>query len=308
MDPGLIDYVKDALYKGYPEDDIEINLVRYGYTPKDAKKALKEAKRQYKNDFSRMPKSYFILVGFIVLLFIAAAAYIYLNNDACGNGRIDDGETEDNCCIDVLCSGTDCAKCHQAGCGECEYLAGSTCVAFECCSDNDCSAAERCARNECQPVKCEDCQYADNHECLDFECCSPADCGGGESCIQHECLRDDMTAQMTGKKCDTDADCFDNNASTEDICMPRSKTCSNPVWECIGNDDYCPVHCSYPQDSDCERIDECDRNNDCKPDDACIVGECLGVPKQCVYTAISVCTSGDGCCPSGCTSMSDSDC
>lgn len=62
------------------------------------------------------------------------------------------------------------------------------------------------------------------------------------------------------------------------------------------------VSCVYRNDY------ECVSNADCATGNACMVGECGGMPRVCTSAKVTQCISGDGCCPKGCTYGVDSDC
>ena len=57
---------------------------------------------------------------------------------------------------------------------------------------------------------------------------------------------------------------------------------------------------------------DCEVDSDCNDDGACTIDKCIGYPKSCDYdnshTNITVCTTGDGCCPSDCRWRDDKDC
>jgi len=310
VDKSLLEYIWDARSKNYSTREIQDKLVENGYSVEDAYEAVKAATQAPKKSIlPSMPVSYYLVVGFIGALLVVSMGYIFLGSDDCGNGKIDSGETEENCCIDVLCDGKMCIDCAKnSGCGTCQYKLSGSCVDFDCCEDSDCQDDERCGRNECHKVLCDTCQFAENHDCKDYECCIPDDCAPGQSCVGHICQGSEADVKAaTDKLCAYDSDCFDNNASTKDTCMPRSKTCSNPVWECIGGDEYCPPHCQFKDDDDCERMDECSRNADCSNTEACKKASCSGIPKTCSYEDITMCLV-DGCCPPNCNSLNDPDC
>ena len=52
----------------------------------------------------------------------------------------------------------------------------------------------------------------------------------------------------------------------------------------------------------------CNDSNACTKDESVESGAASESSAQCRYTPISVCASGDGCCPAGCTFQNDSDC
>ncbi len=55
-------------------------------------------------------------------------------------------------------------------------------------------------------------------------------------------------------------------------------------------------------------LDECQKNSDCDDGASCTSDVCSGAPKKCSHSQIINCNSGDGCCPSNCSHLNDSDC
>ena len=53
---------------------------------------------------------------------------------------------------------------------------------------------------------------------------------------------------------------------------------------------------------------QCETHTDCDDDNECTVDLCLGYQKNCQYSYITACISGDLCCPSGCSDEDDDDC
>jgi len=84
-----------------------------------------------------------------------------------------------------------------------------------------------------------------------------------------------------------------------DYC-PGIQTCNNNAWSnCVDTpNDNCPAE---------EEIiePECITDSDCDSQ-SCKVASC--VIDQCMYTSITACVSGDNCCPTGCTALTDNDC
>lgn len=61
-------------------------------------------------------------------------------------------------------------------------------------------------------------------------------------------------------------------------------------------------------ENDQDILDECKADYDCNDNVACTRDRCHSEPKVCENYPITSCDSGDGCCPSGCSSIDDSDC
>jgi hypothetical protein len=127
----------------------------------------------------------------------------------------------------------------------------------------------------------------------------PEGCSGRELCTQHV---------LVGRQCT--ARCVDVQ-----------------ITQPIPDDGCCPSEVSSSQDNDCastcgnrvvERGEQCDppetcaRKEACVSHDVCEVANYRGDPKQCTaaceFQPIQACLGGDGCCPPGCTSETDTDC
>lgn len=273
MNQALLNYVKDAISRGYSPAQIKQKLLQSGYSDKQAEKVINAA--QGKGGLS-MPVLWVVIIAAVAL--IAALAWFGLSM------------------LDTTSIGD---------CGPCQYSEDDICMDYECCEDSECLFNERCSSNKCSQLRCGNCEYAKDHKCLPYECCYDEDCPDGDECIEHICQEPEV---IDGTPCTTDADCFDNNSQTKDICMPRSKVCSNPDWECIDDDDFCPDKCHYGNDNDCPEIDYCERSGECDDGNECTKDECAGTPKECRNTQITECENDDGCCPDGCVSTRDNDC
>jgi hypothetical protein len=127
-----------------------------------------------------------------------------------------------------------------------------------------------------------------------------------------------------GATCDDGLFCTDFDVCTMGTCKGTPKTCP-PTSECtVGTCDETTKACGTMPGND---------GAPCKPaNDACVQGACSGgacagaqpmscsyldeicavgscdAMQGCVKKPITTCTSGDGCCPSGCTPATDSDC
>lgn len=62
----------------------------------------------------------------------------------------------------------------------------------------------------------------------------------------------------------------------------------------------------------CDPVDTCPTAITCKSSDPCLAAQLIGdastCTAKCELTEISACSSGDGCCPKGCTASKDNDC
>jgi alpha-N-arabinofuranosidase len=137
----------------------------------------------------------------------------------------------------------------------------------------------------------------------------------------------------SGETCDPPgscpAICDDGNACTENKLTGKAETCTaacsyNAILICSSGDGCCPAGCSPSTDADCSAScgnGTVDSGETCDPPGSCpascddakactadqLTGSATNCNVACSNSPILVCTSGDGCCPSGCTAT-DSDC
>jgi alpha-L-arabinofuranosidase len=137
----------------------------------------------------------------------------------------------------------------------------------------------------------------------------------------------------SGETCDPSgtcpAMCDDGNACTANQQLGNAQACNvsctyNAIVICTSGDSCCPAGCSFATDTDCSAScgngtvdsgETCDPPASCPAscDDgvACTLDQLTGSAENCNVacsnTTITACTSGDGCCPMGC-SATDSDC
>jgi hypothetical protein len=177
-----------------------------------------------------------------------------------------------------------------------------------------------CARgDDCCPAGC---TAATDPDC-------PVVCGDGVVEAGEQCDRA-ITAGMPGACART---CDDADACTTDIASGSVQNCTRrcthfAVVACLDNDGCCPAGCTAATDSDCAPTcgdghigagETCDPPTTCPttcPDDGdpCtfeqLVGDPLSCNSACRHVPITTCgtASSDHCCPTGCTSVTDSDC
>jgi len=114
------------------------------------------------------------------------------------------------------------------------------------------------------------------------ECRQSSDCDGALLCVDGQCLR----------PCNSELDC----SQIQPMCLAgvcRPTECGNGIVEigeaCDGN---CPSACN-------DGI-ACTRDT--------LMGNMATCGSVCIFAGIIACSSGDGCCPAGCTDVSDADC
>jgi hypothetical protein len=177
--------------------------------------------------------------------------------------------------------------------------------------------------------------------CLSGDGCCPAgctaatdgDCPGicGDRVVEanEQCDRA-ITAGMPGACARS---CNDGDACTTDIASGSIQDCTRgcthlAVVACLDDDGCCPAGCTAATDSDCAPLcgdghvgagETCDPPSTCPttcPDDGdpctreVLVGNPLTCNAACRHDPITTCSTAaaDHCCPTGCTSATDSDC
>jgi hypothetical protein len=168
-----------------------------------------------------------------------------------------------------------------------------------------------------------------------------ATCEAGDSCCPAGCdaLRDTDCAPVCGnglvepgERCDgaCPARCDDADACTTDVASGSPERCdrvctNTRISACASGDGCCPNGCNTNNDADCsprcgnsvrEAGETCDPPGSCpamcNDGDACtadrLAGSAAGCNAACVFTPVTTCVGGDGCCPSGCDANSDRDC
>jgi alpha-tubulin suppressor-like RCC1 family protein len=209
-----------------------------------------------------------------------------------------------------------------------------------CDDDNRCTEdkLKNAATRICRSV----CEYRELTNCISEDGCCPAGCDaardsdcsancGNGTVEPTETCDTGIAAGQTGacvKDCDDGIACTDDLLLSEETCHA---TCvHHPIEACRSGDGCCPDHCSGLNDSDCgsecgngvvEPAESCDTQiadgeagscpQSCDDGDVCTTdvleqgGSCTA---QCRFTRITQCTTGDGCCPVGCSPAADGDC
>ncbi|MCA9667787.1 MAG: hypothetical protein KC503_19440 [Myxococcales bacterium] len=322
------------------------------------------------------------------------------NNDndcspSCGNGVVEGTEQCDTAiaagqpgaCPTSCSDGSSCTRdvlLNAGTCGaQCSFPPITSCADGDgCCptgcnatTDNDCSPScgngvveppELCdtaiaaGQPGACPTSCSDGQACTSDTLLNAGTCGAqcsftpiTSCTNGDGCCPSGCnaLNDDDCSPTCGngvvetpERCDTaiaagqpgacPTSCSDGQACTQDALL-NGGTCGaqcsfTPITSCTNGDGCCPTGCNAVSDSDCspscgngvveppETCDtaiaagqpgacptSCSDGNSCTQDTLLNGGTCGA---QCTFTNITSCTGGDGCCPSGCNAVNDSDC
>jgi hypothetical protein len=162
----------------------------------------------------------------------------------------------------------------------------------------------------------------------------PSTCANGMLDVGESC--DPDVAAGSAGFCPVAADCDDNNPCTSDVVSGSAAQCSARcthefITVCGRADQCCQAGCTAASDPDCsatcgnglvEPGETCDRTiaqgspgacpTSCPSIDKCnpitLIGDASVCTAKCVTNKITTCSSGDGCCPTGCNTLTDLDC
>ncbi|HVR60417.1 MAG TPA: hypothetical protein VMU50_00885 [Polyangia bacterium] len=172
--------------------------------------------------------------------------------------------------------------------------------------------------------------------------CCPAGCSAATDADCSATCGNGTVDSQSGESCDTaiasgpgacPTDCSDGVACTSDY-LVSAGTCQArcvhlPVTAFVPGDACCPPGAHFAVDPDCAPIcgngiveppaETCDFGADpnacartCPPSNGCQVYLLVGSTGQCsaacVASVTTTCQDDDGCCPGGCTSLTDNDC
>jgi hypothetical protein len=258
-------------------------------------------------------------------------------NDVCQKGACVGGSPK-------YCASLD--TCHLAVCDEelktCKNIAGND--GAQCDDMNACTVAGVCQGGTCTQGQSVDCTFF-NSECSKGICtagkgCSaepineggPCNNGDANGCSQGQCKAGACTSvpKNDGQTCDDAKFCTINDHCLGGGCVGDPNPCAPPSNACmigvcnenakscvvtIGNDgspcddgNFCTggEKCASGQCVGGQPANNgvaCDDKNGCTGGTTCINGTCGGPTSQ-----ITTCSSGDACCPAGCSLNSDADC
>ena len=181
----------------------------------------------------------------------------------------DDG----NACTKDLCTnGTGCTFTPSTqGCDDGDVCTvGDTCSAVGGCKGLaiKCDDGDPCTADQCN-VKTGACGHEKKANCAG--CISAADCKDDNACTQDVCLQDGKCGHLAlpncTKKCTSSAECDDGDVCTTDVCDAGFATCTYAtVANCVA------VQCKSPAD--------CNDQNACTSD-LCAQSKCVHVPVGC---------------------------
>lgn len=228
----------------------------------------------------------------------------------CGDGHLDTGEACDTG-LGADAPGGCPTSCPDAGPCALSILEGKGCQA-RCVGGPPASIG---VADGCCP---KDASVASDMDCLTSNGCGDGKLGPDELCDIA------IVAGATGAcptRCDTTDPCQSARLQGSG-CQTRCQIERVTVF--AGGDQCCPDGGTPSQDSDCEPRcgngivetgETCDPQEscgECQTEDPCLIahteGSAATCTAECVWSAIATCTSGDKCCPQGCTASNDGDC
>jgi hypothetical protein len=222
----------------------------------------------------------------------------------CGDGLLDPGETcdpPDECPTSATCIASDSCMVatlegEPASCNaRCSIETIEVCAdADQCCpvgcnavDDGDCSAS--CGNGAVEPGAGETCE-------MDSELPCPESCDDGDVCTE------DL---LSGSLANCNAAC-----AHIAISMPRPEDGCCPPGAHSLQDPDCPPVCGNGVPEAAESCDPCPTN--CADTDACtldtLAGSATDCSAVCMHGPITSPAGGDGCCPPGANTTTDSDC
>ncbi len=107
-------------------------------------------------------------------------------------------------------------------------------------------------------------------------------------------------------------DMYLNNPLEATIEISMDYTCGNGVCESKESPDICCTDCNCTANYTCVQnqcikssLNDCFKDSDCDDNNPCTIETCSGFPLKCKHTAVSICETGDDCCPAICNTTID---
>jgi hypothetical protein len=140
----------------------------------------------------------------------------------------------------------------------------------------------------------------------------------------YHCTRDEQCVlDGTAGRCETPGYCSIPSTTCDSGYVyaphsPMAGTCvagdgpdlGQPIPLCgngmLDPDEMCDPAIAAPNAGVCPAPADCDDNNPCTTD--AVAGDAAMCSAHCTHVAVTACGPADGCCPSGCTPVSDGDC
>ncbi|MBW2261992.1 MAG: hypothetical protein JRG91_08480 [Deltaproteobacteria bacterium] len=239
-------------------------------------------------------------------------SYVWTGVEDCDDGNLLNTDSCLNSCVDASCGDTyvwsgveDCDdgnllntdgclnSCLDASCGDTYVWSGvETCDPPSACPSS-CDDGDACTTDVLSgdPSTCDSsCTFPPIVSCVGGDGCCP---GGCDSSTDSDC-----TAVCGNSIVESGEDCDDGNGSNNDACLNNctDASCGDTyVWTGV---ETCDPPGSCPT--------ACDDGDLCTTD--VMTGDPSTCDATCTFPPIVSCVGGDGCCPGGCDSTTDSDC
>jgi hypothetical protein len=253
----------------------------------------------------------------------------------CASVTITSAWNADGCCPEGVgaAEDSDCGACGDGIIGPAE-----TCDPEGSCPTADsCTYAATCldVRFKGDPAACDaSCSLVVIVDCIDDDgCCSPGCDSNDDNDCSASCGNGAVEAGA-GETCEAGAEdapcpetCDDGLACTQDVMTGSASNCNvactnAPIQTAVNDDGCCPMGAHALIDSDCppvcgnqvkEGAESCDPcPSTCDDADACtsdqLAGDAVDCSVTCSHTPVTATVAGDGCCPNGANSTTDSDC
>ena len=186
---------------------------------------------------------------------------------SCGDDRCSSGEDYTICCADCGCSSSSLV-CSNNRCVENITSVGAK---HQCYQDADCND-----QNSCTTERCDTSEFPNKCVRADVTACI-----AGDSCCPKLCDTDQDADCTMVDKCDTEADCIDNEACTQETCAGTPKRCQVSHQEGCTYENACVIKGTVREGRYCEAkshewlLQKVDSQS-CTENFECITGICDG--------------------------------